>query len=594
MGTIASVVFAALTIVLALLWLGERRRARLLAVGEGRRVTQIGELERTAREAEAQAARARDELHREQTVRRQLVHDRDVAREWTRQLRHELAEAHSAAGTLGDMGNPCELVLRVAVQLLGAEKGVLLSRSDGDGDGDLDLAAAQGFHETAAENTTIQRLAKQTLSAQETLRQDEGDGEIENLVAIPVYIQDRFDGVVVAANKPGGFNDYDDEVLLALGDHAGAVLQNARLHGRLRNAYVATVRVLAEAIEAKDPFLRGHCDEVSDLVLAVARKLELGPKEREELVFASLLHDIGKIGISERILMKPGPLTQEERAIVQLHPRIGYRLVEQVPELKPIALAVLHHHERWDGRGYPSRLKADAIPREARLIAIADSFSAMISERPYGTRMTPEEACEELKLNAGTQFDPELVELFCEEVARRGEQLLEPGAFDRALDDPELQHQRIADEPVLGAAAFAKTDSATLLYSHRHFREELQARAKAAGLNKQPFAVLVLELVDLNRINRDEGWDVGDAALYQVAREAELLATRTGGVAARISGRRIAILVPGAGEDEAKHLAEELAPDVSLRVACGAWREGDDGDDVLGRARASFRLSVGG
>jgi diguanylate cyclase (GGDEF)-like protein len=594
LGTVASVVFAALTLVLALLWLGERRRARLMLTGEDRRVTQIGELERTAREAEAQAARARGDLHQEQSLRRQLVHDRDVAREWTRELRRELAEAHEAAGTLGDVGNPCALVLRVALQLLGAEKGVLLSHADGDGDGNLDLSAAQGFDAEAAENSTIQRLAKQTLSAQETLRIDESEGEIENLVAIPVYIQDRFDGVVVAANKPGGFEDYDDDVLLALGDHAGAVLQNARLHGRLRNAYVATVRVLAEAIEAKDPFLRGHCDEVSDLVSAVARKLELGPKESEELVFASLLHDIGKIGISERILMKAGPLTQEERVIVQLHPRIGYRLVEQVPELKPIALAVLHHHERWDGRGYPSRLKGDAIPREARLIAIADSFSAMISERPYGTRMTHEQACEELKLNAGSQFDPELVELFCDEVSRRSEALLEPSAFDRALDDPELQHQRAHGEPLLGAAAFAMTDSATLLYSHRHFREELQMRAKAAALNRKPFSVLVLELIDLNRINRDEGWDVGDAALYQVARAAELLATRTGGIAARISGRRIGIVVPGAREEEAKRLAEELAPDVSLRVACAGWREGDDGDDVLGRARASVRTSVGG
>jgi diguanylate cyclase (GGDEF)-like protein len=352
--------------------------------------------------------------------------------------------------------------------------------------------------------------------------------------------------------------------------------------------------VLAEAIEAKDPFLRGHSDEVSGLVGAVARRLELGPREREELVFASLLHDIGKIGISERILLKPGPLTQEERIIVQLHPRIGYRLVDQVPDLKGIGLAILHHHERWDGRGYPARLKAETIPREARLIAIADAFSAMISERPYGTRMTPEQACEELKINAGTQFDPDLVELFCEEVAKRGGDLRPDGVLDRALDDPELQHLRIDDAPVLGMAAVAATDGTTLLYSHRHFQEELRAQSKAAALSGKPFSVLVLELVDLDRINREDGYAAGDAALYQVAREAEHLATRAGGVAGRLSGRRIGILLPGAAETEARRLAEELSPDVSLRVGCAAWREGDGGEDVVARAGAAFRQAVGG
>src|SRR3954454_8863342 len=190
-GTIASVVFAATTIVLTLLWLGERRRARLLAAGEARRVTQIGELERGVREARAAAGEAREHLQRSDAAHRQLVHDRDTARAWARRLRGELSHAQSAAGTLGDPGDPCELVLRVAVQLLDAGKGALLSRDDADGDGNLDVVATLGFEEEPAENPLVQRIARQTLSAQETLRVDEGAGEIENLVAIPVYIQDR-------------------------------------------------------------------------------------------------------------------------------------------------------------------------------------------------------------------------------------------------------------------------------------------------------------------------------------------------------------------------------------------------------------------
>ncbi|MDQ3720854.1 MAG: HD domain-containing protein [Actinomycetota bacterium] len=160
-------------------------------------------------------------------------------------------------------------------------------------------------------------------------------------MAIPVYIGDDFAGVVVCANREGGFEELDDHVLLALGDHAGTALHNSRLRGELRTSYVSTVRMLADAIEAKDFFLRVHSDEVSSYVAPVADRLELGPRRREELVFASLLHDLGKIGISERILLKPGRLTPEERGVIELHPRIGYRIIEQVPALRSMTDAIL-------------------------------------------------------------------------------------------------------------------------------------------------------------------------------------------------------------------------------------------------------------
>jgi diguanylate cyclase (GGDEF)-like protein len=580
---VALVVAAVLAVAFAFLWLRARRRARLLAKGEELRLAQIGELEREAREASSHDADTAAELRR-------AKRDRDTAEAWVGRLRRELAEARDRAGVLGDPSDTNAQVLHVAIELLGAQKGVLLAHTDEDGDGDLDLVAQEGFESDPEHHPLVQHLAQQTLDEQETLRIDDPEdfgepGEIDNLVAIPLYIRDRFHGVVVAANKTGGFHEYDDELLLALGDHASVALQNARLQGRLRNAYVATVRVLAQAIEAKDPFLRGHCDEVSSLVASVARRLDFAPKVREDVVFASLLHDIGKIGISERILLKRGPLTQNERLIVQLHPRIGYRLVQQVPELEPIALAVLHHHERWDGRGYPARLAGDDIPLEARLIAIADAFSAMIAERPYGSRLTPEQACAELKQNAGTQFDPELVALFCEEVERRGPALEEESVVDAALDDPELQQFREPGEAVLGANALAATDNTTLLYSHRHLHEEARALAKAAEVNGRPFAVIVIELLDLDRVNREDGFSEGDRLLNSVARSAERIAAHANGIAARLSGRRIAVLLPGVDEETAQHLAEDAAPDVSVRVACAAWREGESGSDVIARAR---------
>ena len=120
--------------------------------------------------------------------------------------------------------------------------------------------------------------------------------------------------------------------------------------------------MLADAIEAKDPFLRGHSDEVSRYVAAVAERLGLEPRRREELMFGSLLHDVGKIGISERILLKPGAAHARGARVVELHPRIGYRLVEQVPALEPIAPAILHHHERFDGDGLPGGPDGRADP----------------------------------------------------------------------------------------------------------------------------------------------------------------------------------------------------------------------------------------
>jgi HD-GYP domain-containing protein (c-di-GMP phosphodiesterase class II) len=149
-------------------------------------------------------------------------------------------------------------------------------------------------------------------------------------------------------------------------------------------------------------------------VAAVARRLGIDARGREDLVFASLLHDVGKVGISGRILRKPGPLTPAERAAVERHPRLGASLVSHVPELAEFAPAVLHHHERWDGDGYPAQLRGEAIPLEARLIGVADAFAAMLADRPYRPARSLEEACAELERCAGTQFDPTVVPVFLE------------------------------------------------------------------------------------------------------------------------------------------------------------------------------------
>jgi GGDEF domain-containing protein len=409
-------------------------------------------------------------------------------------------------------------------------------------------------------------------------------------VAIPIYVRDEFSGVVVCANREGGFEHCEDDVLLALGDQAGAALHNHRLHDELRRSYVSTIRVLAEAIQAKDPFLRGHSEEVSDYVEAVGERMGLEPARREQLAVGSLLHDLGKIGISERILHKPARLTQEEYAIIQLHPRIGYRLIEQVPALAPIAPAILHHHERYDGDGYPTGLKGEQIPLEARIVCVADAFSAMTADRPYRSRMPLGDACEELQRHAGTQFDPEIVRIFVEEVTKR------PGAGDdllaTALDDAELQLHRTDDEPVLGSGALALTDSLTLLYGHRYLHEAAAAEAERARLQGHEFAVVLVHVDEVEHVNQVDGYAAGDAHLRTCARTLSRVAVRWGATACREGGLTLALLVPPTSSAPADQLEAEVRAELrdcgAIRVCVETWRPEDSGDAVIARAQIAL------
>lgn len=521
-------------------------------------------------------------------------------RDWNRELREQVLRLHHEHGVLGRFDDVRQMILHVTLTLVEGEKGMLLTRPHADAEGPFTVVCAEGFEHDPQQSALAQRFAQEVIERDRTLRENVDDGgpsderrggadeEVHNLLAIPIYLQDQFAGVVMCANRKGGFDDLDDDVLLAVGDHAGAVLENSRLHGDLRNAYLATVRMLAEAIEVKDPQLRGHSDSVSAYVMAVADRMEFEPRRREELIFGSLLHDVGKLGISERILLKPGRLTEEERGVIQLHPRIGYHLVSQIPALAAIAPAVLHHHERFDGDGYPARLRGDEIPMEARIIAVADAFSAMTLRRTYSEPMGVEQACEELERCAGSQFDPEVVRLFCREVRQRPPT---PDAerHQAVASDPELQLRRDEGEVVLGSRSFGITDSLTLLYSHRHLHESAAAEAQRAAVQGRSFAVILGKLTDLTEVNLRQGYGTGDALLQTAAAAFQEAAVRCQGLAFRASGSSSALLADGmdvAGADQlAAEIQREIEQTTPIRVATAAWRPGEDGEEVIRRAR---------
>jgi len=175
---------------------------------------------------------------------------------------------------------------------------------------------------------------------------------------------------------------------------------------------------LVVTVDAKDHYTFKHSQDVTERSLALARAMGLSEQEMGSLEIAGQLHDLGKIGVRTDVLRKPGPLTAEEWTMIYEHPRLGHMLLHQVPEKAEVLEAVLCHHERYDGTGYPKCRKGDEIPLLARILAVADAFSAMMTDRPYRKALTVEEALDELRRNAGTQFDPELAEKFIELVEK--------------------------------------------------------------------------------------------------------------------------------------------------------------------------------
>jgi diguanylate cyclase (GGDEF)-like protein len=176
--------------------------------------------------------------------------------------------------------------------------------------------------------------------------------------------------------------------------------------------YLSTIYAMAAAVDARDRYTRNHSKKVNEYALTIAEALNWGALEKSQLSICALLHDVGKIGITSEILNKTGKLTAEEWELLKAHPRLSASIVNQVNHLSPCLPAILHHHERYDGKGYPQGLKGEEIPFEARILTVADSFAAMTSERHYLTAMSFDQAIEELRKNTGTQFDPHLVEVF--------------------------------------------------------------------------------------------------------------------------------------------------------------------------------------
>jgi len=244
--------------------------------------------------------------------------------------------------------------------------------------------------------------------------QDEKDPFAPPLLCAPLLYKDNLVGVLAVGGKitSGNFNEDELLIIANLASQTAIAVENDRLHLDAEKTYMETISALALAVEARDPYSRGHSDRVSNYAVKIADKLGLSEDLVKDIKDAAELHDVGKIGIADSILKKAGALDEEEMRVMRTHPIIGEGIVKPVRTLSSLCDIIRHHHEILDGSGYPDGLKGDEISIGARILAVADSFDAMTTDRPYRKGLSFPEAREELKKCVDVRYDRKVVEVF--------------------------------------------------------------------------------------------------------------------------------------------------------------------------------------
>lgn len=234
-----------------------------------------------------------------------------------------------------------------------------------------------------------------------------------SLLGVPMRFQDKNIGVLEALNKKQGFFTQDDlDILLVVASQAAVAIQNANLVKDLQDAYNSTLEGWSSALDLRDKETSGHSLRVADMMVSLASEMGISAEKFAVFRQGALLHDIGKMGIPDNILLKPGPLTEAEWEIMRQHPHNAYKLLAPIAYLQPALDIPYCHHEKWDGTGYPRGLHGENIPLAARLFAIIDVWDALCSDRPYRAAMPEPIVMSYIKNEAGKHFDPALVDVF--------------------------------------------------------------------------------------------------------------------------------------------------------------------------------------
>lgn len=241
-------------------------------------------------------------------------------------------------------------------------------------------------------------------------------------ICVPLIIGGRLNGIISVFRKSNDqpFTASEVELISVLSGQAAAAIENAHLYEKLERSYLSMMVALSCVVESRDLYTDKHMKDIAEYSVDIANKMGLSEEEIENIRKAALLHDLGKVSIPDSILMKPGKLSEEEIEIIKRHPENGAKIIEPVEPLKHAKDIIKYHQECYDGSGYPEGLKGEGIPLGARIVAVADAFGAMTTDRPYRKALSIEEAVKELKRCSGTQFDPKLVEIFISILRKKG------------------------------------------------------------------------------------------------------------------------------------------------------------------------------
>jgi diguanylate cyclase (GGDEF)-like protein len=375
---------------------------------------------------------------------------RDPGREQTKNLRkrtRQLGLANALGTRLAAMTDP-DAIVEAVVEELNSALGYFLcavvrSRDDGyvESAASRGLALAsggeKGWSQPAGAGLIGRCLRERRpvvagdVLTDQDYRSTPETATVRSELVVPLWVGEELWGVLdVQETRAGAFDEDDVRLIQTVADQVGSALRGALLYQRLERAYVGTAEALAAALEAKDSYTANHSRTVVEMAHAVGLRLDLDEPALRTLRFGAIFHDIGKIAVPEEILNKRGSLTEEEWEVTKRHPVAGERILASVEFLADVRPLVRHEHERWDGSGYPDGLAGEEIPLGARIILACDAYDAMTSDRPYRTAMSAEQAHEELRRGAATQFDPRVVVALLDLLAEPGERDLQDALSD--------------------------------------------------------------------------------------------------------------------------------------------------------------------
>ena len=333
-----------------------------------------------------------------------------------------------AMGSIIELDALLNLILKTAIKEYVADVAAIFYMRENAG---LELKTAIGIGNDAFGSKVFEhclRISQKSIDSSSPLIINDPDIEfswweksIKSTMCQPLQAKGKISGglIVVRANNTHPFNQGQLSGLAILSSKAATAIENSNLYENLKQTYVATVEALANAVEARDSYTRGHTERVYLFSRAIVEELGWSQEQIGDLKIGALLHDIGKIGVPDSILNKPGPLTPEETEIMKLHPTVGAKMVDSIPFLRPALPYILYHHERHDGKGYPLGLSGDDIPIPGRLLAVVDTIDAITSDRPYRKGRSLSSAIEEIERFSGSQFNPVVVDA-CVSAYRKG------------------------------------------------------------------------------------------------------------------------------------------------------------------------------